>query len=31
VLEHQQGILQDDATILMIEWRGPGAQEMTAA
>jgi hypothetical protein len=30
VLEHQQGVLQDDATILMIEWQGPGGDALTA-
>jgi serine phosphatase RsbU (regulator of sigma subunit) len=25
VLEHQQGTLQDDATVLMLEWRGDSA------
>ena len=25
ILEHQEGELQDDATILVVEWRGPGA------
>jgi len=30
VLEHQQGVLQDDATILLIEWQGTGAEEMIA-
>jgi hypothetical protein len=30
VLAHQQGVLQDDATILMIEWQGGGAAAMTA-
>jgi serine phosphatase RsbU (regulator of sigma subunit) len=25
VLEHQQGALQDDATVLMLEWRGDSA------
>jgi Stage II sporulation protein E (SpoIIE) len=24
ILEHQEGELQDDATIVMVEWRGPG-------
>ncbi|HEX3620743.1 MAG TPA: PP2C family protein-serine/threonine phosphatase [Acidimicrobiales bacterium] len=26
ILDHQDGQLQDDATILVVEWRGPGAQ-----
>ena len=30
VLDHQQGVLQDDATILMIEWHGGGERDMTA-
>ena len=25
VLEHQHGVLQDDATILLLEWTGPPA------
>ena len=30
VLEHQNGVLQDDASVLMIEWQGDSAAEMTA-
>lgn len=30
VLAHQNGVLQDDASVLMIEWRGESAAEMTA-
>lgn len=26
ILDHQDGELQDDATIVVVEWRGPGAQ-----
>ena len=26
ILDHQEGELQDDATIVVVEWRGPGAQ-----
>jgi hypothetical protein len=26
ILEHQEGELQDDATIVMVEWRGPGSR-----
>jgi serine phosphatase RsbU (regulator of sigma subunit) len=26
ILAHQEGELQDDATIVAVEWRGPGAQ-----
>jgi hypothetical protein len=29
VLDHQQGVLQDDATILMVEWSGGGEHELT--
>jgi len=25
VLDHQHGVLQDDATILLLEWAGPPA------
>ncbi len=25
ILEHQEGELQDDATIVVVEWRGPGS------
>jgi len=25
VLDHQHGVLQDDATILLLEWHGPPA------
>ncbi|MCU1395044.1 MAG: Stage sporulation family protein [Ilumatobacteraceae bacterium] len=30
VLEHQQGVLQDDASVLLIEWHGDSAEHMTA-
>jgi hypothetical protein len=26
ILDHQEGELQDDATIVVVEWRGPGSQ-----
>ena len=26
ILDHQEGELQDDATIVVVEWRGPGGQ-----
>ena len=26
ILDHQEGQLQDDATIVVVEWRGPGAK-----
>ncbi len=26
ILEHQEGELQDDATIVVVEWRGPGSR-----
>ncbi len=26
ILDHQEGELQDDATIVMVEWRGPGSR-----
>ena len=26
ILDHQEGELQDDATILVVEWRGAGSQ-----
>jgi serine phosphatase RsbU (regulator of sigma subunit) len=26
ILDHQEGELQDDATIVVVEWRGPGAR-----
>ncbi len=26
ILDHQYGALQDDATIVVVEWRGPGSR-----
>jgi serine phosphatase RsbU (regulator of sigma subunit) len=26
ILDHQEGELQDDATIVVVEWRGPGSR-----
>ena len=26
ILAHQEGELQDDATIVVVEWRGPGGR-----
>ncbi len=28
ILEHQEGELQDDATIVVVEWRGPGSRHL---
>jgi hypothetical protein len=28
ILEHQAGELQDDATTMLIEWRGHGAEDI---
>jgi serine phosphatase RsbU (regulator of sigma subunit) len=29
ILSHQAGDLQDDATIVLVEWRGPGSEQLT--
>ena len=29
ILDHQEGELQDDATIVVVEWRGPGGRLLT--
>jgi serine phosphatase RsbU (regulator of sigma subunit) len=29
VVDHQAGVLQDDATVLMVEWRGTGAERLS--
>ena len=31
VMAHQRGVLQDDATILVVEWAGGGEQDLVAA
>jgi hypothetical protein len=29
ILAHQAGALQDDATVLIVEWRGPGSEQLS--
>jgi sigma-B regulation protein RsbU (phosphoserine phosphatase) len=31
IMEHQHGVLQDDATILLVEWAGGGERDLNAA